>query len=82
MQPAFELSVLTMISLFFALMQHLQFGMIRQLMDELEIEMEDISKEQVIKLLQLYNEVYANVYSINLRKCWRTSWRTPWPTIA
>jgi hypothetical protein len=42
-----------------SLMLHLQFGQVRKLMDELEDEMADISKEQVDSMLLLHNAIAA-----------------------
>lgn len=49
-------------------MLHLQFGQVRKLMDELEDEMADISKEQVKSMSLLHNAIAAMLKADFLQK--------------
>lgn len=60
-----------------------QFLVIRKLMDELEMEMDDISKEQVNSYRKLLNfQAFNRHLPIENRKCLRTLSKTAWQTFA
>lgn len=64
---------------FYVLVLHFQFLAIRKLMDDLEMEMDDISKEQVNSRWSLHNSTFQLQSIVFVpRKCWLTSWKTAW----